>query len=234
MWAIILLLCASHPEFRGGRPVSTKSKNYCKGKSGYYYSPGNHPIIFGFFPLEVDGNSFEVLARYYAKDKNHVFYGRYTIDANPTTFKVLSERFAKDDKYVFFEGAVIEKADASSFYLNETGVPLDKKHVFVYEPEQGYIPSTLNLDRASIEKLHPKDDPTGSYAQWALVKDKNGVYWGDTKLPVDVNSFHRDDSTRYNAGCWRDKKGRYCEVLDASKGQIILKKCKVGNLAYCF
>lgn len=219
----ILLLCACEPGAIGGKQVSSKSKNYYKGWLGYYYSPGNNTFEVDYKPLEVDKKSFEVLAAFYAKDNKRVFYRGTRLPANPATFTVLSEEFAKDDQNVFYMGKVVESADAKSFYLNKTGVPMDKYHVFVCDGDFTYRPSTIPMDRETVEKIYPNQMKDSS--ERALLKDKNGVYAGDVKMPVDAKTFRRYEwygglpGDRY----WHDKNGYYLEGWDSTTERLIFK-----------
>ena len=213
----ILLAAGCHPGSLGGKQISQKSRNYYKGWFGYYYSPGNNTFELGFHPLEVDAETFEVLNSVYAKDTNKVFYTYQILTANPTTFVTLSNEFAKDDKQVFYKGKLLEGADAETFHLNETGVPLDKNHIFVFmEGLSTYRPSPLNLDKNTVKKLYPNQTETS--AQRALLQDKNGVYSGGVKLPLDSGSLRKHGSDGY----WLDKNGIYSEQWDPNTQQIIL------------
>lgn len=213
----LLFIAGCHPKSIGGKQISQKSKNYYKGWFGYYYSPGNNTFELGFHPLEVDAETFEVLGNMYAKDDKQVFYAYHPMAANPDNFVVLSEDFAKDDKQVFYKGNILDRADAGSFYLNETGVPMDNKHVFVFiERISTYQPSPINLDKNTVKKLYPNQTETS--AQRSLLQDKNGVYSGGEKLPIDSSSFHKHGSEGY----WLDKNGIYSERWDPNTQRIIL------------
>ncbi len=213
----LLLIAGCHPQSIGGKQISEKSRNYYKGWFGYYYSPGNNTFESGFHPLDVDEQSFEVLNSIYAKDKSKVFYTYEILAANPTTFITLSNEFAKDNKQVFYKGKLLEGADAETFHLNETGVPLDKNHVFVFiEKFFTYVPSSLNLDKNTVRKLYPNQIETS--AQRDLLQDKNGVYSGNMKLPVDSSSFRKHTREGY----WLDKNGIYSESWDPNTRHTIL------------
>ena len=221
-----------------GEPVSG-SNIYRKRADGIYFDLG---IIYGAKRLDVDEDSFEVLEGWHAKDKDQVFFkGRYICNADPATFEVLGEYYGKDkshvfywndliaganpatfkvltlftgrdDKHVFYMDRMVVGADPDSFYIkekevpsNEDGVLMDKDHVFVFDERNNkYYPSTLNLDRNTVEYV--------AGAWLPLLKDKNGVYWRNEKLPVDVQSFHEDD--RDPLCCWKDKKEKYCRPCD--------------------
>lgn len=213
----VLLLGACHPQAIGGKQISQKSENYYKGWFGYYYSPGNNTFELGFHPLEVDEKTFKVLDRYYAKDREQVFYEYKPIKANPATFVILSDEFSKDNEHVFYKGKILDKAEAKSFHLNETGVALDKNHVFVFiEKIFTYQPSSINFDKDTVRKLYPNQTETS--AQRTLLRDKNGVYSENVKLPVDPVSFRKHSSDGY----WVDKNGIYSESWDPNTRQVIL------------
>ena len=142
--------------------------------------------------------------------------------ADPKTFQVMTSFSSKDDKHVFFTYRMVEDADVDSFSIkrakfNSDGVLLDKDHVFIFdEARDKFYPSTLNFDRDTVEYVE------GAYVP--LLKDKNGVYWHNVKLPIDVKSFHEDENSTC---CWKDKDEKYCRtcngeplVLFDTKGHV--------------
>ena len=54
---------------------------------------------------------------------------------------------------MFYNGKPLERADAVSFHLSQTGVPLDKNTVFVFSEGQSvYVPSPIYLDKDTVKK----------------------------------------------------------------------------------
>ncbi len=180
---------------------------------GWYAKDKNYVLYKSRQVKGADSATFEVLGDYYAKDKAHVFFQEALIaGANLATFKVLTRFTGRDDKHVFYMDRMVVGADPDSFYIkekeipsNEDGMLMDKKNVFVFDERKNkYYPSTLNLDRNTVEYV--------AGAWLPFLKDKNGVYWRNEKLPIDVQSFHEDEKNPYC--CWMDKQEKYCRPCD--------------------
>ncbi len=233
-----------------GKPVPDETSLYRKRADGYYYDLG---IIYGAkkIDVDIDENSFEVLKggyakdkdhvffkarrigeadpatfegleRNYGKDKDHVFYQSYRIEeADPETFKALTAFYGRDDGRVFCDYRLVVGADPDSFYVDEKGVLKDRNHIFIIdEAHDKYYPSTLNLDRDTVEYV--EGEFGGRYVPF--LKDKNGVYWRDEKLPVDVQSFKGD---KWDPLCWWDKNEKYCRTSGKEPSRLFDTK---GNV----
>ena len=67
-----------------------------------------------------------------------------------------------------------------------SGLPKDKHHVFVYDADMcNFRPSKCNMDVATAEYFVFNKDGQ----DWTWIRDRNHVYYDETKLDVDRNTF---------------------------------------------
>lgn len=162
MWLYILLnLFFRFPIPRGSK-VDDRYTTYYQNFLGIYY-------------ITVD-NSLDLFF--------HGSWG-YLDDVDESTFEVLAKCWAKDANHVWCLDEVVEDADIESFIINESGLPVDRHHVFVSDRNGDYVPSTAGIDPETAEyfvyRLEMLQD------EW--IRDKDFVYHHDKKIDVDRNSF---------------------------------------------
>jgi hypothetical protein len=85
---------------------------------------------------KVDLKTFERLSGITAKDKNYVYVRESVLEyANPQSFQVLTYGYGKDAERVFFlfyhPTLVVAEADPETFFVTESGMGVDKNHVFI-------------------------------------------------------------------------------------------------------
>lgn len=162
LWLYVLLyLFLGFPIPRGSK-VDDRYSTYYKNFIGIYY-------------ITVE-NSLALI--------NHGSWG-YLDDVDESTFEVLAECWAKDANHVWCLDEVVKKADINSFYINESGLPVDKRHVFVRNNNGAFVPSTSGIDPETAEYfIYRLGD-----LQEEWIRDKDFVYHYDKKIDVDRNSF---------------------------------------------
>ncbi len=113
-------------------------------------------------------------------DKNYVFLSRLTKESPPKTLKEKS--FTKNNPNAIWEYYICEDIDGESFnYVQvkwDTIYWKDKDAIFIYCKE------TMQL-----KKVKESDPKTFKYLNFCFGKDKNHIFYYDTKLPLDVNSY---------------------------------------------
>lgn len=115
---------------------------------------------------------------------NHGSWG-WLDDVDESTFEVLAEGWAKDANHVWHFDDIVRKADLKSFHINESGLPVDKRHVFVRSKNGVFVPSTSGIDPETAEYFVYR---LGTL-QEEWMRDKDFVYHYDNKVDVDRNSF---------------------------------------------
>lgn len=115
---------------------------------------------------------------------NHGSWG-YLEDVDKSTFEVLAEDWAKDANHVWHFDDIVRTADLKSFHINESGLPVDKRHVFVRSNNGVFVPSASGIDPETAEYFVYR---LGTL-QEEWLRDKSNIYFGDKKIDVDRNSF---------------------------------------------
>lgn len=115
---------------------------------------------------------------------NHGSWG-YLDDVDESTFEVLAEGWAKDANHVWHFDDIVRKTDLKSFHINESGLPVDKRHVFVRSDNGVFVPSTSGIDPETAEFFVYRL----GMLQEEWMRDKDFVYHYDKKVDVDRNSF---------------------------------------------
>ncbi|MBQ7823681.1 MAG: DKNYY domain-containing protein [Bacteroidaceae bacterium] len=139
----------------------------------------------------------------------------YLEDVDKETFIILDDNWAKDKNHVWYQDKTIKTADVASFDVDKSGLPKDKNHVYVYDVDMHtFRPSKCNMDVATAEHFIFKNDGQ----DWTWIRDRNFVYYDETKLDVDRNSFAPLGKTYW----WTDKDYVYIDSWNSS-----LKKCEL-------
>lgn len=139
----------------------------------------------------------------------------YLGDVDEKTFTILDNNWGKDKNYVWYQDKIVKTADATSFNVDKSGLPKDKRHVFVYDVDmRNFRPSKCNMDVATAEHFVLKNNGQ----DWTWMRDKNFVYYDETKLDVDRNTFAPLGRTYW----WTDKDFIYMDQWNSS-----LKKCEL-------
>ncbi len=115
---------------------------------------------------------------------NHGSWG-YLKDVDKESFKVLSYSWAKDKNHVWHGDDVFENVDVNSFHINESGVPVDRDHVYVWNDDYEWVPSQSGIDPKTAEYFISQEY---SY-RYNWLRDKDNVYYRDKKVDVDRNTF---------------------------------------------
>lgn len=157
-------------------------------KSDYYYYSWNKKAIYykhiedtgGMFPLptgvyrskieDADAKTFVVLSTFIAKDKNNVYCkGAKVEDSYIPKFSLVSGNV--------YNGAKVVSPDAASFCLISKNLYKDKNHVFLFD------------DFLTI--IEDADPETFAYhhQQQGLAKDKNGYFYKEKRINVDIPTF---------------------------------------------
>lgn len=64
----------------------------------------------------------------------------------------MDNNWGKDKNYVWYQDKIVKTADATSFNVDKSGLPKDKRHVFVYDVDmRNFRPSKCNMDVATAE-----------------------------------------------------------------------------------
>lgn len=139
----------------------------------------------------------------------------YLEDADKETFTVLDDNWAKDEKHVWYQDKIVETTDVVSFHVDKSGLPKDKNRVFVYDPDtRCFRPTKCGIDVQTAEHFVFNKDGQ----DWTWMRDKNFVYFDETKLDVDRNTFAQLGKTYW----WTDKNSVYMDRWNSS-----LKKCEL-------
>ena len=157
-------------------------------KSDYYYYSWNKKAIYykyvettgGMFPLptgvsrskieDADAKTFVVLTSLIAKDKNYVYCkGAKVIDSDVSEFCLISGNV--------YKGAKIVSADAASFCHISGKLYKDKDHVFLHDT---YLTVIEDADPETYTYYHQ---------QQGLAKDKNGYFYREKRINVDIPTF---------------------------------------------
>ena len=187
----LISVCFVFPIPRG-KQVSPKHSTYYENWRGIYY-------------ISVE-NVLSLI--------NHGHWG-YLEDVDKETFIVLHDNWAKDKNHVWYQDETIHSADAASFYVDKSGLPKDKDHVYVYDADMdNFRPSKCNMDVATAEYFVFKNNGQ----DWTWIRDKNFVYFDETRLDVDRNTFAPLGNTYW----WADKDYIYNDSWNSS-----LNKCEL-------
>lgn len=139
----------------------------------------------------------------------------YLKDVDRETFVILDDNWAKDKNHVWYQDKIVETADAASFNVDKSGLPKDKRHVFVYDADIcNFRPTRCGIDVPTAECFVFKNNGQ----DWTWMRDKNFVYYDETKLDVDRNTFAPLGRTLW----WTDKDYVYMDTWNSS-----LKKCEL-------
>jgi outer membrane protein assembly factor BamB len=165
--AILLITYPIFPLPRGTR-VNKNIYSYYRNFFGIYYITVEDPIAL-----------FNIGEWGYLKDVDY------------PTFEILGESWSKDAKHVWFGNYLVKTADAESFHLNKSGIPVDKdnvfivKHLFSVDNPVIVYPSFSGIDPATAEYFICGRD----YMHKEWIRDKENVYYKDCKVNVNRNSF---------------------------------------------
>lgn len=189
----LLLLAFGMPVPRGTR-CDDRYCTYYRNVRGIYYISVEHPLAL-------------------------INYGRwdYLSDVDKATFTVLDEGWAKDRKSVWCEDKRVASADVASFHIDKSGLPKDKNHVYVYDADTySTRPTRCGIDVRTAEYFVRKHD--GYDRAW--MRDKDSVYFDETKVDVDRNTF----APLGNSYWWTDKDCVYRDGWDnASRKHTLIR-----------
>ena len=139
----------------------------------------------------------------------------YLMNVDQATFAVLDDNWAKDKNQVWYQDRIVKAADAASFAVDKSGLPKDKHHVFVYDADMcNFRPSKCNMDVATAEYFVFNKDGQ----DWTWIRDRNHVYYDETKLDVDRNTFAPLGRTYW----WTDRDFIYMDQWNSA-----LNKCEL-------
>lgn len=115
------------PPFPWGHKVDSRYDTYYKNHKGIYY------ISNWNFAMWLNSLHWE-----------------YLKDVDEKSFVVVDEAWAKDSSHVWHHDKLIGSADAESFHVNQTGVPVDRYNVFKIE-DWTYVHSKSGIDPSTAE-----------------------------------------------------------------------------------
>lgn len=188
------------PSIFFGLPIPRGTK-VCADYSSYYKNWN------GIYYISVD-NALNLIT--------HGHWG-YLKGVDEETFTVLDDNWAKDSSTVWYMDKAISEADAYSFYVDKSGLPKDKNHVYVYDTEISSMrPTECNIDVETAEYFVHKQ--SGLNSSW--MRDKDFVYLDETKLDVDRQTF----APLGNSYWWTDKNYVYSDGYDSSTKSTVLIK----------
>lgn len=136
-----------------GTPIDSRFEQYRKNGKGVYFTwSAKHP------------------------------YPYYMKDVNEDAFVVLSKEFAKDDKHAWNRYELMRHVDPATFYVGETGIPKDAKHVYWwYRDGNGfaeYRPIEDEIDVASAEYfIKDKSDSSLNEYDVDWIRDSKHTYY---------------------------------------------------------
>lgn len=160
-------------------------------------------LLFGLFHVNAKYEAFcgaPIDARFdqYRKNEKGVYftwtakhpYPYYLKDVNVDAFVVLSKDFAKDDKHAWNHDDLMTRVDPATFYVGETGIPKDAKHVYwLYRDGHGfaeYRPIEDDIDVASAEYFI-KDEGGSSLNEFDVgwIRDSKRTYYCGRMVEAD-------------------------------------------------
>ncbi len=189
----VLLLMSGFPIPRGTK-VCFDYNTYYRNVRGIYYISVDHALQL----IE------------------HGHWG-YLKDVDEETFAILDDNWAKDTLHVWYQDEEVKTADPASFYVDKSGLPKDKNHVYVYDAESSrYRPIRCGIDVYTAEKFVYKHDGQ----DWTWVRDKDFVYLDETRLDVDRNTF----APLGRSSWWTDKNFVYVDSWDSSIKKKVLTR----------
>lgn len=151
-----------------GREVNKElsdSYYYTRDKEGIIYSPMGNWFELGKDEMEVDMQTFQVLARDYAKDKDQAY---------------------------FKSRAINNEIDLASFEVQLGYTPIDKNHVYELNDNYYHIGTK---DIKALKILEGADAKTFTQISFDFAKDKNFVYQNYKRNDsLDVASFEEINS----------------------------------------
>lgn len=146
-----------------GTPINPRIEQYRKNDKGVYFTwSAKHP------------------------------YPYYMKDVNEDAFVVLSKDFAKDDKHAWNRYELMRHVDPATFYVGETGIPKDAKHVYWwYRDGHGfaeYRPIEDEIDVASAEYfIKDESDSTEYNLDW--IRDSKHTYYCGRMTEADPHTL---------------------------------------------
>lgn len=141
-----------------------------------------------------DPKTFEIIQDLYSKDKDNVYYSINKLNIlDPESFEVIDNILSIDKNNLYYRGVAVEGLNISNLKHLGNGYFKDSKNIFKYNFDLEKI-DTFDFETFEIIGTACSVD---NLSNTSFVKDKNGIYFDDTKISDDIDGFKIIDELKW-------------------------------------